>query len=201
MSFAEQACAEKANVPLLTTEEVRSDFEEHAKTWVSIPEVALNAIVAAEDPEFFSKPAQNSTITIQLGKRYIVVVMRSLLFRITAFHNATIMARELTHSEILNWYAQEVWLGNFCFGFPSAGKAYFGKDVGDLDVQDYALLAALVQTPMKYDPIRVPEKAMERRNQVLNKMQEAGFLTVSEATDAADTSLGIRQPAQGCELK
>jgi len=161
--------------------------------------MALNAVVAAEDPAFFFGPAQNSTITVQLGKRYIKAGMRTILLKVTQYHNATTLARELTHEEILNWYAQEIYLGGVCYGLVDSAAEYFGRDVDALEVQDYALLAGLIRSPGRYDPVRTPDRATERRNQVIDEMLSARFLTQAQAADATATELGVRLPVGRCD--
>jgi membrane carboxypeptidase/penicillin-binding protein len=192
------AFAEEVTAELLTAETVRSDYEAGAETWASIPAMALNAVMAAEDPNFLSNPAQNSTITVQLGKRYITTARRSVLLKTTQYHNAMILARELTHDEILGWYSHEIWLGHGCNGFPDAAKAYFGKDVSALATQEFALLAAIIKSPQRYDPARDAERATEARNRVIDEMARLGELTPAEAFEATAADLGVRLPLQRC---
>lgn len=193
-----RAAAEEATVELLTVETVRSHYEAGSETWVPIPAMALNAVVAAEDPNFFSNPAQNSTISVQLGKRYITTAMGSVLLKTTQYHNAMILARELTHDEILGWYSHEIWLGHGCNGLPEAAKAYFGKDVSALATQEFALLAAMIKSPERYDPARDAERATEARNRVIDEMVQLGQLPSEAATEAMAADLGVRLPLQQC---
>lgn len=195
---APKALADEPSDQLLTVEEVRSDYAQVMSDRASFPQLALNAIVVAEDSDFYSKAAQNSFITVQLGKRYVKQAMRTVQLRVTHYYNATILARELTHAEILNWYAQEVWLGEGCFGLADAANAYFGKNVSKLKIEELALLATLIRSPLRYHPVRARSRALERRNQILTELVQAGYLEEAEVKEALAAPLGVLEPPRAC---
>jgi penicillin-binding protein 1A len=90
------------------------------------------------------------------------------------------LERSYTKDEILEAYLNEIYMGRG-YGFQSASRAYFGKDVREVDVAEAALLAAILNLPGAYDPFRRPEAALRRRNLVLDRMADQGFLTDPEA--------------------
>jgi len=101
-----------------------------------------------------------------------------------------VLERRAQKKDILELYMNEVYLGQVgSFGIQGIGQAarmYFQKDVGNLTLAEAALLAGMIQSPNPYNPYRHPKRAMERRNQVLRAMQDAGFITppVAEAAMA-----------------
>ena len=103
---------------------------------------------------------------------------------------AFVLERRAQKKDILELYMNEVYLGQVgSFGIQGIGQAarmYFQKDVGNLTLPEAALLAGMIQSPNPYNPYRHPKRALERRNQVLRAMQDAGFITpqVAEAAIA-----------------
>ncbi|MGZ8337596.1 MAG: penicillin-binding protein 1A [Allosphingosinicella sp.] len=94
----------------------------------------------------------------------------------------------LEKEQILELYLNQIFLGRNAYGVQAAARAYFDKDVEDLTLAESAYLAVLPKAPANYDPIRRPERALERRNWVLSEMARNGFITAAQRDEA------IRQP-------
>ncbi|MGA3079740.1 MAG: transglycosylase domain-containing protein, partial [Bryobacteraceae bacterium] len=102
----------------------------------------------------------------------------------------------LTKQQIFEYYANQVYLGRLgtfsINGFGEAARAYFGKDISQLNVPEAAMLAGMVQRPSYYNPFRYPDRVQERRNRVLHLMIENRFLTDREYRAAVDTPVQVR---------
>ena len=135
-----------------------------------------------------------STITQQLIKNFYLTSERSLWRKINEVFMALIIEYRYSKDEILEAYLNEVFLGqdgaSAVHGFGLASEFYFGQPLKDLPLPKVASLVALVRGPSYYDPRRHPERALARRNLVLDKMHEAGYITQKQTLDAQ------RQPLQ-----
>ena len=166
-----------------------------------IPEALVDAFLAAEDHEFFEHHGLylkgiaraawrnlvagefvqgGSTITQQVAKQF--VGSEKTLSRKA---NEAIMARRLearySKPAILGVYLNHIYLGGGAYGVQAAARRYFSKNVWELDVGQMALLAGLARAPSRDSPLSNPGLALERRNEVLDKMQRFGKLTEEEA--------------------
>ncbi|HHB91487.1 MAG TPA: PBP1A family penicillin-binding protein [Anaerolineae bacterium] len=171
-----------------------------------IPDIVIQATIATEDRRFFQHQGidylaivralwQNtqsetivsggSTITQQLARilflspseRYEQSIQRKL----KEVELAQFLETYYTKEEILAMYLNMVYYGNQAYGIAAAAEVYFNKSLSELTLAEAALLAGLPQAPAMYDPFRYPERALERQRTVISLMQEAGFLTSSEA--------------------
>jgi membrane peptidoglycan carboxypeptidase len=111
------------------------------------------------------------------------------------------LERELSKDEILRRYLNIAYYGNGAYGIGTAATYYFGKPVEQLTLSESALLAGIVQRPSAHDPVRNPGSSVLRRNVVLARMAEVGFISEPERAAAAATPLELRvQPiGSGCE--
>jgi len=98
--------------------------------------------------------------------------------------------RRYTKPQIFTMYANQVYLAHGNYGFAAAAQFYFGKSVTDLNLQEAALLAGMVNGP-KFSPIANPEAALNRRNLVLRRMEEEGKISAAEASNAKKAPLGL----------
>jgi membrane peptidoglycan carboxypeptidase len=107
---------------------------------------------------------------------------------------------ELGKKKILENYLNITFFGQQAYGIEAASQRYFSKHAKDLKVQEAALLAGLVQSPSRYDPVNDPEEATLRRNTVLQKMADAQDITQAQADQAKKTPLGLHvsKPKNGC---
>ncbi|MCB0421265.1 MAG: PBP1A family penicillin-binding protein [Bdellovibrionales bacterium] len=117
-----------------------------------------------------------STITQQLVKNYFLTPERTLKRKVTEILMAILLEYKLSKDEILEHYLNVIYMGqNGPFqvrGYGAAADHYFAKPISQLNVSECALLAAIVNSPGRYNPFAHPERALARRNRVLNKMQE-----------------------------
>lgn len=150
--------------------------------------VALTRVVyyAVLEREFVSG---GSTIPQQLVKMVFLtqpgqLAERTAQRKIKEAILATEVSLNYSKDEILEFYLNELYYGNFAYGIDAAAKTYFNKDAGDLTLAEAALLAGLPQLPAYYDPYTYPDRAKNRQAVVLGLMAEQGYITTAEA-DAA----------------
>lgn len=112
------------------------------------------------------------------------------------------IALEETHTKdwILERYLNTVYFGDGAYGIQAAAQHYFGVNAKNLDVRQSAMLAGLVQNPTAYDPTNSPDRALERRNVVLDRMAELGVIPRAEAEQLKDQDLGldVQENQNGC---
>ena len=107
---------------------------------------------------------------------------------------------ELGKKRILQNYLNITFFGQQAYGVEAAAQRYFSKHAKDLTLPQAALLAGIVQSPSRYDPVNDPEEATKRRNVVLQRMAEVGDISRTEAAAAKKTPLGLKvsKPENGC---
>jgi penicillin-binding protein 1A len=155
--------------------------------------VDLTAYPSALLPAVFGGRARGaSTLTQQLAKNLFLTPERSLGRKAREILLAMSIERNYTKKEILEFYFNHVYLGAGAYGFVSAAERYFNKPLDSLTVDQYALLAGLLQRPEAYRPDVNPAAARGRRDVVLGAMRSAGFLTRAEHKAAIAAPLGTR---------
>ena len=178
------------------------------------PPLLINAFLAAEDRTFFNhegldypgllKAIANytlnlgsgdrvpggSTITQQVAKIFFVGDEYSVTRKIREAFLARRIEGTLSKEQILELYLNQIFLGRNAYGVQAAARAYFDKDVDQLTLAEAAYLAVLPKAPSNYDPIRRPERAIERRNWVLGEMERNNFITPAQRAEAAAAPLG-----------
>ncbi|MDG9702724.1 transglycosylase domain-containing protein [Streptomyces sp. DH37] len=107
---------------------------------------------------------------------------------------------ELSKKQILENYLNITYFGQQAYGIEAAARRYFSKNAADLELHEAAMLAGLVQSPTYYDPVNYPDRALKRRNVVLNRMAETGAADKAEAAEAKKRDLGLKvsRPRSGC---
>jgi penicillin-binding protein 1B len=142
-----------------------------------------------------------STITQQLVRNFFLTLERRWSRKINEAFMALLLEAHYSKEEILEAYLNEVHLGQdggrAIHGFGLASQFYFNKPLAELQVQEVALLVALVKGPSYYNPRRNPERARERRDLVLDILAEAGFITGPEHALALKKPLGVVGEAGG----
>jgi penicillin-binding protein 1A len=98
----------------------------------------------------------------------------------------------LTKDQILEIYMNQIFLGNRAYGFASAAETYFGKPLKDISIAEAAMLAGLPKAPSAYNPISNPKRARSRQLYIIERMEENGFITAKQATEAKAEPLRIR---------
>ncbi len=168
------------------------------------PSLMKNAVIAAEDQNFYSHPGFDlrgilsaaldyargkrlrgaSTLTQQVMKNFLLSSDREFERKIKEIILATRIEQVMSKDQILELYLNEFELGARSFGFAAAAQNYFGKNIDDLLPHEAAYLAALLKGPTSLHPVRHHAKAVERRNYVLGRMEAEGYLTAEEAAAA-----------------
>jgi penicillin-binding protein 1A len=169
-----------------------------------IPQVMKNAILAVEDVRFYDhmgidpiriigagwkdltteKKEGGSTLTQQLAKRLFLSKEQTLTRKMNEWVVALQIERYYTKNQILELYANQIFLGANAYGVEAGAETYFGKQAKDLTIGEAALLAAVPKAPSDYSPLNNPVRAKERRDLVLDLMAKNGFASQAEV-DAA----------------
>ncbi|MBO0720345.1 MAG: PBP1A family penicillin-binding protein, partial [Blastocatellia bacterium] len=191
-----------------------------------LPPNLVNAIVSIEDRQFFEHPGINwrgltralvrdyqtgeyreggSSITQQLVKNFFLTPERTLKRKFSEAYMSIILEQRLSKEEIMSMYCNQIYLGQrggFSInGFGQASRAYFGKDISSLSLSEAALLAGIIQRPNYFSPYSSQERALERRNLVLEKMVETGKIDQKTADNAKHQPLGVVGKATGVDAK
>ena len=177
-----------------------------------VPREVINAVIAIEDSSYYEhkgldylgifraflknlragKVVQGgSTITQQVAKSLLLSNERTYSRKLKEAILARRMDKKFTKDEILEIYMNQSYFGNGSYGIESAAQNYFQKHVWELSLDETCLLAGLPKAPSAYDPTRNPDRAKDRRNLVLERMLEEGFITASQYSEASILPLGL----------
>src|ERR1700726_2364600 len=176
------------------------------------PEVLRSALISIEDKDFYSHSGINvwriagaayrdiesggkvqgaSTLTMQLARNLFLSPDRSFHRKVQETMLAIQIERRFTKPQIFTLYANQIFLGHGVYGFEAASEFYFSKPAKKLTLGEAALLAGLPKSPTYYSPIKNPDRAVKRRNLVINALLEDGKITATEAADARSTPLAL----------
>ena len=182
-----------------------------------IPELIVNAFIAAEDRNFFKhegldpvgiaraaivnivnvgkhkNPVGGSTITQQVVKNFLLTNERTLSRKIKEAILAYRISKVYSKEKIMELYLNQIYLGNNSYGIASAALNYFNKELDELNAEEAALLAALPKAPSYVNPIKSPRRARERRNWVLSRMYEEGYITDEELSRATKSLISLKK--------
>jgi penicillin-binding protein 1B len=189
-------------------------------TYNEIPQNLVQAVLAIEDRRFFEHKGVNygrlleaglrdvttgqkqqggSTLTMQLAKNFFLSPEKRFKRKMIEIIITFQLEHRFNKRQIFEMYANEINLGqrgSFSIdGFGEASQSYFGKDVGQLDLADCALLAGMIQRPNYFSPFRHTDRAIERRNLVLDSMVETGAITKDQAERAKAEPLHLGAPS------
>ncbi|MEO6830286.1 MAG: PBP1A family penicillin-binding protein [Acidobacteriaceae bacterium] len=132
-----------------------------------------------------------STLTMQLAKNLFLSPERSFRRKLQEVMLSVQIERNFTKEQIFTLYGNQIYLGQGVYGFEAGSEYYFSKHARDLTLPEAALLAALPRGPSYYSPVAHPERALTRRNRVLNSMLEDGVITAEQASAAKTSPLGL----------
>ncbi len=188
-----------------------AEFAKQQRSFVpieAIPDVVKQAFISAEDQHFYEhfgvdvigiaravvtnvknlgsgrRPVGASTITQQVAKNFLLTNETSLERKIKEAILAIRIEKAFTKAHILELYLNEIYLGFGSYGVAAAALNYFDKSLDELTLADAAFLAGLPKAPNNYHPIRKPVAAKQRRDYVIGRMLEDGFIPKSEAERA-----------------
>ena len=138
-----------------------------------------------------------STLTMQLSRNLFLSSERHFSRKIQEAMLAIQIERHFTKQQIFTLYCNQIFLGHSVYGFEAGAQFYFNKHAKDLKLEEAALLAGLPKAPSSYSPITGPERALRRRNLVINNMLEDGKITAEQASRAKAAPLGLNlQPSE-----
>jgi penicillin-binding protein 1A len=132
-----------------------------------------------------------STLTMQLSRNLFLSPERHFSRKIQETMLALQIERHFTKQQIFTLYANQIFLGHGIYGFEAGAQYYFNKHAKDLKLEEAALLAGLPKAPAFYSPVNYPERALKRRNLVINNMLEDGKITAEEAAHAKSAALRL----------
>jgi len=190
----------------------------------AVPKLVTHAFVAAEDKNFYEhggidfsgiaraamlyvqqygsgrRPQGASTITQQVAKNFLLTNELSFSRKIKEALLAMKIERAFSKERILELYLNEIYLGMGAYGVAAASLLYFDKSVHELSAAEAAYLAALPKAPNNYHPFRQRERALERRNYVLDRMAEDHYITAQEAEKAKKEPLKVTPRPTGAHI-
>ena len=197
-----------------------SEFSKEKRIFVpidTIPKDLINAFLAAEDANFykhsgidplaiFRTSVQNffsimkgdssmggaSTITQQVVKNFLLTRERTFERKIKEAILAFRMSQTFSKDRILELYLNQIYLGSGAYGVAAAAQVYFNKSIDDLTTEEAALLATLPKAPSKLDPRKNIEKAKVRRNWVIERMVENGFIDEKTGVEASEKPISLK---------
>jgi penicillin-binding protein 1A len=132
-----------------------------------------------------------STITQQLARNLFLTHEQTVARKIREAVLALRIEQNYSKDEILEMYLNQIYFGDGAYGIQSAARSLFGKDIGDLNLAESALLAGLPRNPWGYSPFRHPEASIARRNLVLRSMKDCGFITGDQFQAARAETLDV----------
>lgn len=162
-----------------------------------IPTNFISAILAAEDDRFYRHrgvdfkglmragvqliksgeiQSGGSTITMQVARNFFLSSEQTFVRKFNEILLSLRIEDELTKDEILTLYANKIYLGNRAYGIDAASQVYYGLKINELNLAQLAMIAGLPKAPSRYNPIANPERALIRRNWILGRMKELGYI-------------------------
>jgi penicillin-binding protein 1A len=190
----------------------------------AVPRLVTNAFVAAEDKNFYEhggldfggiiraglvyiqnygsnrRPQGASTITQQVAKNFLLSNEVSLNRKIKEVLLALRIERAYSKDKILELYLNEIYLGLGAYGIAAASLLYFDKSVHELTIAEAAYLAGLPKGPNNYNPFRQRDRAIERRNYVIDRMVEDQYITPQEGEKAKRDALNVTPHPTGAHM-
>src|SRR5437016_10012717 len=179
-------------------------------TYDDLPKLLRDAVISIEDKDFErhwgvdvwrvlgaayrdfrsgGRVQGASTLTMQLSRNLFLSADKNFGRKMQEAMLAIQIERRFTKQQIFTMYANQIFLGQGVYGFEAASEFYFSKHAKDLKLEEAALLAGIPKAPASYSPVGNPERALRRRNLVINNMLEDGKITVEEAGRAKASPL------------
>lgn len=170
-----------------------------------VPKPLIQAFLATEDTRFYEhkgidpigvaraalvmiatgeKKQGASTITMQVARNFFLTRDKTIIRKVKEIFISLHIEQLLTKDEILELYVNRIYLGQRAYGVGAAAQVYYGKDVKELTLAEMAVIAGLPKAPSTLNPITSATRALARRNLVLMRMQEVGFISQYEYQDA-----------------
>ncbi|KUZ96986.1 penicillin-binding protein [Burkholderia ubonensis] len=178
-----------------------------------VPDSLKKAILAIEDARFYDHGGVDltgifragivaltnghatqgaSTITMQVARNFFLSSEKTYTRKIYEMLLAYKIERALTKDQILEVYMNQIYLGQRAYGFASAARVYFGKDLKDITLAEAAMLAGLPKAPSAYNPVVNPKRAKVRQEYILQRMLELNFITREQYGEAIAQPLVVK---------
>ena len=192
------------------------EFGEERRSVVRIqdvPDYLKKAVLAIEDARFYDHGGVDltgilragtvaltnghasqgaSTITMQVARNFFLSSEKTYTRKIYEMLLAYKIERALTKDQILEVYMNQIYLGQRAYGFASAARVYFGKDIKDITLAEAAMLAGLPKAPSAYNPVVNPKRAKVRQQYILERMYELRYITREQYEQAAKQPLVVK---------
>ncbi|KVP93746.1 penicillin-binding protein [Burkholderia ubonensis] len=178
-----------------------------------VPDSLKKAILAIEDARFYDHGGVDltgifragivaltnghatqgaSTITMQVARNFFLSSEKTYTRKIYEMLLAYKIERALTKDQILEVYMNQIYLGQRAYGFASAARVYFGKDLKDITLAEAAMLAGLPKAPSAYNPVVNPKRAKVRQEYILQRMLELNFISRGQYDEAIAQPLVVK---------
>jgi penicillin-binding protein 1A len=204
-----------------------AEFSRERRIYVpitAIPDCIIKSFISAEDKNFYQHGGldvqgiiravvQNmsnmqsgrravgaSTITQQVAKNFLLTSDQTVERKLKEAILAIRIERAVTKEQILELYLNEIYLGVGAYGVAAAAQSYWDKALNELTLADCAYLATLPKAPTNYDPFKYPDRAVARRNWVIDRVVENGFATKEEGETAKAQPLGVIKRQSGPKI-
>ncbi len=173
-----------------------------------IPKQLVQAVIAAEDENFFKHPGVDykgilramvhliktgqkgqggSTITMQVARNFFLSRDKTYIRKLNEIFLSLKIEKLLSKEDIMALYMNKIYLGHHSYGVAAAAKTYYGKPLQELSLEQFAMIAGLPKAPSRYNPVTNPERATIRRNYVLDRMHQLNFITEEQYQTAVNT--------------
>lgn len=195
--------------------EILAEYANERRIWVpigEIPKPVVQSFLAAEDSHFYEHGGYDlkaiiraavmntltdrmqgaSTITQQVAKTYLLSSERTYTRKIKELILSWRIEQAFTKNEILELYLNRIYLGNGAYGVAAAAETYFSKSLSELTTPERAMIAGMPQAPTRYNPVKNPKAAKARRDVIVDRLREEGFINAEEAVAAKAAPLGLR---------
>ncbi len=183
----------------------------------SVPKYLIDAFIAAEDKHFYSHQGVDllgiaraaisnvnnilknkrlegaSTITQQVVKNFLLTNERSISRKVKEAVLSYMVSKTFTKDQILELYLNQTFFGKGAYGVATAAQTYFNKSVEDLTIAEASFIAGLPKAPSSFDPIKNYERSKDRRDYVINRMLEDGYITVEQANEAIKSHITLKK--------
>ncbi|MDY6992199.1 MAG: PBP1A family penicillin-binding protein, partial [Pseudomonadota bacterium] len=179
-----------------------------------IPPLLIKAVLAAEDARFYDHPGVDlkgllraavnliktgekqqggSTITMQVARNFFLSSERSFVRKFYEILLAWKIEKEFTKEEILELYLNKIFFGHRAYGVAAAAQVYYGRDIQELTLAEWAMLAGLPKAPSVSNPLTNSARALERRNYILGRMRELNYISEADYQQAVETPNSAQQ--------
>ncbi len=186
-----------------------------------MPKRLLQAFIAAEDDRYFNHPGVDykgliraglhyiktgekrqggSTITMQVARNFFLTREKTFIRKIKEIFLALEIEQQFSKLEILELYLNKIYLGHRAYGIGAAAQIYYGKDIGQLDLASWAMIAGLPKAPSSFNPLTNPTRAIARRDYVLGRMYDLEFISLKDYKHAINLPVTAKLHTYTIEL-